>query len=94
MNKKSILLRDRLALDRTRLANERTLLAYWRTAFMLLVSGFTLIKLFAQNINLVVLGYLLLPFSAFVAVFGYFRFRQVKKRLENDQILENELSLQ
>jgi len=94
MNKKSILLRDRLALDRTRLANERTLLAYWRTAFMLLVSGFTLIKLFAQNINLVVLGYLLLPFSAFVSVFGYLRFQQVKKRLENDQILENELDLQ
>ena len=74
-----LILRDVLALDRTLLANERTLLAYMRTATMLLISSITIIKLFADNPTMVLFGYLLLPVSFGVALFGSLRFRKTNK---------------
>lgn len=76
-----MLYRDDLAKDRTMLANERTFLAYARTGIMLAVSGITLIKLFGENLGLLVLGYLLLPVALAVGVYGYIRFRSERGRL-------------
>lgn len=74
-------LRDDLAADRTLLANERTFLAYIRTAIMLGVSGVTILKVFPYNFQLMVLGYVLLPLAAAVAIFGYTRYRVMRKRI-------------
>jgi putative membrane protein len=76
-----MILRDYLALERTCLANERTLLAYSRTARMLCVSGVNLIKLFGHIPALVVTGYLLLPAALLVAMAGWHRFAQVRRRI-------------
>lgn len=78
-----LILRDRLALDRTDLANERTLLAYLRTALMSLISGVTLIKLFADSPATVVFGYLLLPLSLLVGAWGVARFLRMRRRIRS-----------
>lgn len=77
----TLILRDYLALDRTMLANERTLLSYLRTAIMLLISGITIIKLFAGNAIMVTFGALLLPLSAIAAGVGYVRFSRVRVKI-------------
>lgn len=76
-----LILRDHLAIDRTHLANERTLLAYLRTAIMLLVSGVTLIKLFANSTAWVVSGYTLMVTAAAMGIFGFTRFSQARRSI-------------
>lgn len=73
--------RDRLAFDRTELANERTLLAYLRTAIALVAGGVVLVKVFPENIELQVFGFVSLAAGVFAAVFGAWRFSVVKKKL-------------
>lgn len=77
----ALILRDHLAIDRTHLANERTLLAYLRTAIMLLVSGVTLIKLFASSTLWVASGYALVPGAVAVAILGLARFAQARRSI-------------
>lgn len=79
---KPLPLTDRLALDRTLLANERTLLAYIRTAIMLGVSGFTLIKLFPNELAATGPGGVLMVLALVVAVLGGYRFIQVGRDLQ------------
>jgi putative membrane protein len=77
----TLILRDLLALDRTDLANEWTLLAYLRTALMSLISGVTLIKLFADNAVMVIAGYALLPLALVVGIIGGLRFAGMRRRI-------------
>ncbi len=44
-NKKEIILRDYLALERTRLANDRTLFSYIRTALYLILAGLAFMQM-------------------------------------------------
>lgn len=44
-NKKEIILRDYLALERTRLANDRTLFSYIRTALYLVLAGLAFMQM-------------------------------------------------
>jgi putative membrane protein len=74
-----LILRDVLAIDRTRLANERTLLAWVRTAVMLLVSGMTLMKLFAGVWFLEALGMALIPVALVTVALGLRRYFQICK---------------
>ncbi len=76
-------LRDDLSADRTLLANERTFLAYIRTAIMLGVSGVTILKVFPHNYHIMLLGYALLPLAAAVAIFGYTRYRIMRKNISS-----------
>ncbi|AGA90022.1 putative membrane protein [Thioflavicoccus mobilis 8321] len=77
----ALILRDLLAIDRTRLANERTLLAWLRTGLMLLISGVTLIKLFAGQPSLEVPGYALMPAGLAAALYGWLRFERTRRRI-------------
>jgi len=77
-----LILRDVLAIDRTRLANERTLLAWVRTAVMLLVSGMTLMKLFAGVWVLETLGLVLIPVALVAVAIGLRRYFQTRSLIE------------
>jgi putative membrane protein len=77
-----LILRDVLAIDRTRLANERTLLAWVRTAVMLLVSGMTLLKLFAGIWPLETLGAILIPVAIASVAVGLRRYFQTRSLIE------------
>jgi len=67
-------LRDQLALDRTRLANERTALAHARTTIMLVVTGGTLIKLFAPQPTALTSGWALVAVGLALFAVGIWRF--------------------
>ncbi|TWU26064.1 DUF202 domain-containing protein [Bythopirellula polymerisocia] len=71
--------RDQLALMRTRMANERTLLAYLRTALMLLATGGTILKLLAETLPLMIVGWLIIVGGITVGGLGVLRFRHFKK---------------
>lgn len=75
------ILRSDLSLDRTALANERTLLSYARTALFLLVTGVSVVKLFAPNIGLEALGYFLSATSVAVMAVGVESFRRIRKKV-------------
>ncbi|MGD8587651.1 MAG: DUF202 domain-containing protein [Chromatiales bacterium] len=77
-----LILRDVLAIDRTRLANERTLLSWVRTAVMLLVSGVTLLKLFAGIWPLELLGALLIPVALVAVAIGLRRYLHTRDLIE------------
>jgi putative membrane protein len=79
---RELILRDFLAIDRTELANERTLLAYLRTAIMLFATGVTLLKLFPHLLILQITGYVFLPTSIFLALWGYARFKSTRTKIE------------
>lgn len=76
-----LVLRHELALERTRLANERTLLAYLRTAFMLIIAGATVIKLFADSGLAVTSGWVLVGLGLTVTGIGGWRFATVRRSL-------------
>ena len=79
-SKEEIILRDHLALQRTRLANERTLLSYLRTSLYLLLGGIAFLQL--QGFDTIKwIGYLSLSLSFLILVIGFFRFFNLKKRL-------------
>lgn len=81
-NNQKLTLRDRLAIDRTRFANQRTLLAYCRTALILLVTGISVTKLFAENKVISSLGVILVPVAGAVFVLGIFVYFKEKKNLK------------
>jgi len=70
-----------LAIVRTNLANERTLLAYLRTAFVMAVSGGTIIKFFGDETRWLVAAYGLIALGAVLLVAGIVRFFRWKRRL-------------
>jgi putative membrane protein len=76
-----LIIRDFLAKDRTEMANERTLLAYARTAIMVFATGVTLVKLFADDAFLVLIGHALFPASLLLFILGIVRFIKVRKEL-------------
>jgi inner membrane protein YidH len=80
-NSSETILRDQLALERTRLANERTLLAYVRTSFMLIVSGATALKVFADTPGVVITAVLFIVLGAFAGLFGAWRFVSVRRQI-------------
>lgn len=80
-DKREMILRDELALDRTRLANERTLLAYARTAIMLFVTGGTLLKLFGETPLNELTAWAIITMGAIVATIGGGRFLRVRHAL-------------
>lgn len=79
--KESLILRDLLATDRTFLANERTLLAYIRTSLSLIVAGSSFIK-FSDDLLIEIVGYILVPFGAFIGIIGLIRFLRTNKDLK------------
>lgn len=73
--------RDDLALVRTDLANERTLLAYGRTALMVAATGVTLIKFFADTVEIRTIGWSLVAVGILIAIVGVIRFTVLHKCL-------------
>jgi len=70
-----------LAIARTNLANERTLLAYLRTAFVMAVSGVTVIKFFGDETSWLVTAYALIALGMMLLAAGIVRFFRWKRRL-------------
>lgn len=77
-DKKELIVRDWLAIERTKLANERTFLAYFRTAIVLLATGLTLLKVsyFAEIASF---GYILIAIFPVILILGIYRLIKVKK---------------
>lgn len=84
MKDDEVILRDTLAVHRTALANERTLLSYIRTALTLFVAGITFIKFF-ENPLIISVGWLLLPVSVVVMVKGVISFRNMDRRINEEE---------
>ena len=72
--------REQLAAYRTELANERTGLADARTALTLFVVGITFLKFF-DDAWLIIVGWLFLPVSITVFIFGLYRYRRMRKTI-------------
>lgn len=75
------IVRDELARLRTEMANERTFLSYTRTALMLMVTGVSLIKLIADSIDMIILGWALIGLGIVVALVGIRRFFLYRNRV-------------
>jgi putative membrane protein len=80
-NKKEIILRDFLALERTKLANERTLLAYLRGSIYLILGGVAFLQLEGFD-SIKWLGPVTLILAVAFMVLGVFRFFYLKRRLK------------
>lgn len=83
---KELNLNDQLAAIRSILASERTFLAYQRTALATLAAGFTLIQFF-QGVEMLIIGWLLIPVAIFTLAIGFVRYRKTRKyifKLEKD----------
>lgn len=74
---------DELALIRTDLANERTLLAYLRTSLMVLGTGITLVKFFAESDQFRQTGWGLVVAGLLVGGLGVVRFLSMRQRLRD-----------
>ena len=80
--KNEYILRDFLAMERTTLANERTIFSYIRTSFNLVVVGIAFIEL--EGFKAVQwLGYALFAVSAFLIIFGIYRYHVMQGKLNN-----------
>lgn len=66
---------DQLALDRTVLANRRTWLASARTSLVLLVSGVSFVKFFADEEMIWLLGVVFMLGAAPVLAMGWWHYR-------------------
>lgn len=78
--KKALITRDWLAIERTKLANERTFLAYFRTFLVILGTGVTILKLEFFS-DLKSYGIILIIASAIVLLIGVYRLLSVKKTI-------------
>ncbi|NRB60369.1 MAG: DUF202 domain-containing protein [Winogradskyella sp.] len=78
--KKQLITRDWLAIERTKLANERTFLAYFRTFLVILGTGLTIIKLEFFS-DLEYYGIILVIASAFILLIGIYRLFKVKRNI-------------
>lgn len=75
-----------LALGRTVMANERTLLSFMSTAVGLLASSIGLIK-FVEGPFFLMLGWMLIPISLLLVIWGFVRYFLVKKMLHESHEL-------
>ncbi|MGV6829997.1 MAG: DUF202 domain-containing protein [bacterium] len=80
MDKLTLSLTDKLAIDRTKLANERTFLAYFRTFIVFLSSGFAIIKLDVL-VEIRWIGYMLTIIGPILFLIGLLRFFYVKRNI-------------
>jgi putative membrane protein len=79
--KKDLILRDWLAIERTKLANERTFLAYFRTAFVFLATGMTFLKLdYFEDFRW--LGVVFLALFPVMLILGIIRLFKVKRNID------------
>jgi putative membrane protein len=81
VDREELIVRDLLAADRTVLANERTLLSYIRTAVALAAAGGGIIGLLDEGLLSDAFGGILIALGVFTLVWGFHRFRQIRKRL-------------
>lgn len=81
MEKKDLIVRDWLAIDRTNLANERTFLAYFRTFVVILGSGVAIFEVEILS-ELKELGIFLLVLAPVIFVIGLFRFFYVRRQIK------------
>lgn len=81
VEKKDLIVRDWLAIDRTNLANERTFLAYFRTFVVILSSAIAIFKVDALQ-ELEELGVFLLIISPIILLIGLFRYFYVKRKVK------------
>lgn len=79
-DKRHLITRDWLAVERTKLANERTFLAYFRTFLVLLGTGVTIIKLEMFS-DLESFGIILVIVSAIILAVGIYRLFRVKRKI-------------
>jgi putative membrane protein len=81
-DRKGLIKRDWLAIERTKLANERTFLSYFRTGIVFLGTGVSVLylELFHQIREF---GVILLVISPVVLFFGLWRFRKVRNRIRS-----------
>ena len=80
-------LADQLAASNSMLTNENTFLAYQRTAITMIVSGFSLIKFFEDEI-IAFIGWFFIISSVLVVIIGIYRFHRMKEliiSLESDK---------
>lgn len=80
-DKKEIILRDELAIDRTILANERTLLAYIRTSLSFCIIGISAFKLFTSLV-VIIAGYIIMGISLIILIFGFYRYIYLKTQID------------
>lgn len=86
-DKRDIILRDWLAIDRTILANERTYLSYIRTALTLFIGGISFIKFF--DITLVkITGWIFMPVGVIVFIVGSIKYFNMKKEMKRLKMKE------
>ncbi|MBV7267595.1 DUF202 domain-containing protein [Winogradskyella luteola] len=78
--KRVLITRDWLAIERTKLANERTFLAYFRTFLVILGTGVTILKLEFFS-DLKSYGVILIIASAIILFIGIYRLFRVKKTI-------------
>lgn len=82
INKKNLIIRDHLAVNRTALSNERTFLAYVRTSIALVAGGFGLIK-FIKDLTYNLLGWFLIGLGLIVLIIGITRFLKFNKSIKS-----------
>ena len=82
--------RDRLAIQRSRLANERTLLSYIRTSIVFFATGATMLKLFSNDIFLVIVGELMVISSILITILGVYFYARTRKELNFKNFLPNQ----
>ena len=78
--RKELILRDELAIDRTILANERTLLAYLRGTLTLVIAGVTFLHFFDNGL-LFYIGVICVPLGLATGIVGSLRYRRMDKRI-------------
>lgn len=91
--RKELILRDELAIDRTILANERTILAYLRAALTLVIAGATFLHFF-DNGMLLYIGIICVPLGIATGIIGVLRYRKMDKRIRTtrESLVSNEKS--
>lgn len=78
--KKDLITRDWLAIDRTKMANERTFLAYLRTVLVILGSGIALLRVEMLH-DLRSFGFVLIGIAPFILIFGISRFFYIRGQI-------------
>ncbi|HYD89945.1 MAG TPA: DUF202 domain-containing protein [Flavobacterium sp.] len=81
-NRKEIILRDYLALERTRLSNWRNFLAYITTSLHLIIGAIALFEVEGLA-RIKYLGYFAIALSVIIMVFGTLNFVALRKKLKD-----------
>lgn len=68
----SLILRDRLAIERTKLSEERTSLSYIRTGMSLILGGLFFVGYFPPHSSFAWIGYITLFAGALFSLYGFY----------------------